>query len=299
MSRIRTASGPRRRIPTASRAWVEYFQVNAEAGPAIPWHEEISLAAAERRDVARSVATFQLGETGGGSHLLAAAERYAARSGDRVYVEAVRLFIAEEQRHGACLGRWLDAAGLPRLRRHWTNGVFRRVRQLAGLELMLAMLLAAEVSAKVYYAALRKATGSAVLRRLCERILRDEVAHIRFQTQRLALLRRHRHGPALLLTHQAQRWLMRLTALVVWFTHRPVLRRAGLASTDFFRKSEYEAGIALEAMDPRQYVFGRGGATTGDDATARRSSLWRATKADELRRKLRNESIPLPATADK
>ncbi len=199
--------------------------------------------------MAGSVPTFQIGETGSGRHLLAAAARYVAVSGDEDYLAALRLFIAEEQRHGADLGRWLDLAGIPRVKRHWTNGVFRRMRQLAGLELMISLLLTAEVMAMVYYAALRKATHSIVLRRLCEQILKDEVAHIRFQSQRLSLLRRGRRKPLLYLTGAAHRVLFAATMLVVWRTHRAAFRAGGFDFRSFARKTQKEVEIAMRLME--------------------------------------------------
>ena len=247
-------TAPSARTLAGSAAWLAYFQRNAAALRPVPWHAGVTLSAAERAAVTKSVATFQLGETGGGRHLAAAAARYAAFQGDDDYLAAVKLFIAEEQRHGRELGRWLDLAGIPRIERHWSNGAFRRLRQLAGLELMISFLLTAEVMAKVYYAALRKATRSIVLQALCEQILKDEVAHIRFQSQRLAILRGQRSRLALWLTAGAQRILFGATALVVWLTHRHALRAGGLPFRDFWRRTATEARISLALMEPSRYA---------------------------------------------
>lgn len=253
-SKPRRAQPPRRgRKLLSSLEWLAYFTHNSTALRPVPWHEGGDLTPAERAAVADSVATFQLGETGGGRRLMAAAARYAAGCGDEDYLAAVRLFIAEEQRHGRELGRWLDLAGISRIEKDWTNRVFRRLRQFAGLELMISCLLAAEVLAKVYYAALRKATGSVVLRAICEQILKDEVAHIRFQSQRLAMLRRARPRALLSLTVAWQRVLFAATALVVWRTHRRALAAGGLRFRDFWRKTAIEVRISLELMDPSSY----------------------------------------------
>lgn len=249
--RARPARRARKQL--SSIEWLAYFTHNAAALRPIPWQAEVDLTPAERAAVADSVATFQLGETGGGRHLLAAAARYAAGCGDEDYLAALRLFIAEEQRHGRELGRWLDLAGIPRIQKNWTNVVFRRLRQLAGLELMISCLLAAEVLAKVYYAALRKATASRLLRAICEQILKDEVAHIRFQSQRLALLRRARPRALLSLTVAWQRVLFAATALVVWRSHRRALAAGGLTFGEFCRKTALEVRISLEQMDPARY----------------------------------------------
>jgi hypothetical protein len=247
----RAPSAPvNRSSPVTSAEWIDYFQRNARSLGAMPWEAGVALTEAEQTAVAGSVPTFQIGETGSGRHLLAAAARYVAVSGDEDYLAALRLFIAEEQRHGADLGRWLDLAGIPRIEKHWTNGIFRRVRQLAGLELMISLLLTAEVMAMAYYAALRKATRSIVLRRLCEQILKDEVAHIRFQSQRLALLRRCRPKLLLSLTRAAHRILFAATALVVWRTHRAALRAGGFDFRGYCHKTQKEVEIAMRLMEP-------------------------------------------------
>lgn len=242
---------------TSSADWLSYFERNARSLRPIPWELGVTLTPAERAAAATSVPTFQIGETGSGRRLLAAASRYVEASGDDDYLAALWLFIAEEQRHGGDLGRWLDLAGIPRIQKHWTNRVFRRVRQLAGLELMISLLLTAEVMAKVYYAALRKATRSIVLQRLCEQILKDEVAHIRFQSQRLAMLRRCRSKPLLLLEHAAQRALFAATTLVVWRTHRDILQAGGLGFREFCRKAGVEIEIAMNLMHPAHQDFGQ------------------------------------------
>ena len=65
-------------------------------------------------------------------------------------------------------------SGIPRLSAHWLDGIFRRLRKLAGLEACAAVLVTAEVLAMAYYQALRDATRSQLLRSLCARILVEE-----------------------------------------------------------------------------------------------------------------------------
>ncbi|MGH7130122.1 MAG: hypothetical protein ACREIV_16240, partial [Planctomycetaceae bacterium] len=165
--------------PKSSAAWCRYFRRNARSLLPIPWETVKTITESEQLAVARSVQVFQRGESGEGRHLLNCATRHAEETGDQDYIEAARLFIREEQRHAAELGRFLDEAGIPRIGGTWTDGVFRWVRHRAGLELTIAVLVTAEIIAKLFYAALRDATGCPALRRLCRQILRDEVAHVR------------------------------------------------------------------------------------------------------------------------
>src|SRR5262249_5205482 len=158
----------------------------------IPWERGAELTDAEREAVAASLQDFQRGESSEGRHFLLCAADHAARTGDPAYLEAVRLFLAEEKRHAQTLARFLQLAGIPLLTRTWPDTAFRWLRKLAGLDVCLSVLVTAEIIAKVYYAAVRAATQSAVLRRVCEQLLKDEVRHVRFQCERLAILRRHR-----------------------------------------------------------------------------------------------------------
>lgn len=123
-------------------------------------------------------------------------------------MDAIRLFIAEEQRHGEMLGRFLDAAGVPRAQRNLGDSLFRVFRHfLMRMEVWATVVVIIEVHAMPYYAAIRRATGSEVLRRICEQILRDEVPHVRFQCERLAIIHRRRWRVFRWLTAGAQRVL--------------------------------------------------------------------------------------------
>jgi len=66
--------------------------------PAFDWAAGGLRLKVERDAIALSVQEFQLGESSEGRHLISAASRYAAYSGDFDYVTALRLFIAEENR---------------------------------------------------------------------------------------------------------------------------------------------------------------------------------------------------------
>ena len=96
-----------------------------------------------------------------GKYILHCAREYAARRRTSAYAEVIELFVREEQRHARDLGRFMDVAGIPRRSRTWPDTVFRRLRQLGGLEISISVLITAEIIAKVYYAALREATGIA------------------------------------------------------------------------------------------------------------------------------------------
>jgi hypothetical protein len=166
------------------------------------------LSGAERAVVIESIQQFQLGENAQGRRLL---QRAAPLDAD--FVQALRLFIKEEQRHSDLLGRFLAMQGARCLR-----------RGLAGLELRMRVLATAEVLAIPSYTALRDATGSPLLRSICSRILAEEAEHLRFQAFTFGRLRSRRAALLHALTRALHRCFLKATTLLVWMEHRLVFR---------------------------------------------------------------------------
>jgi hypothetical protein len=262
------------RAVRSSAEWVAYFEANAGRRVPVPWEVGAGVGPAELAAIAGSLRGWQLGETSDGSHLLAAARDYAARVGDPGFVDAVRLFVAEEQRHGADLGRFLDLAGVPRAARDWGDALFRAARYaVPRMEVWATPVVMVETHAMVYYNALRRATGSAVLRAVCRQILADEVPHIRFQCERLAVLHRRRPRPLWALTMAAHRVLFAGITLAVWAGHRRALRAGGYTFGRFWRAAWGRMGRAWRLMDPAGYRWPAGpGRTASSPHTAAVSS---------------------------
>jgi hypothetical protein len=228
-------------LPATSLDWRRYFQDNA-VDLCLPWNDRYRLSGAERVAVVDSIRQFQLGENAGGTRLLKRAEVFARSSGDTEYLEALRLFIGEEQRHSRILGRFLELHGIACLRRHWVHGVFRKIRALAGLELCMRVLATAEVVAVPYYTALRNATGSPLLHEICDRILQEEAAHLRFQRHtfaRAAGSRRPLLRRAVWTLHRA---FLEVTTIAVWWEHGKVLRAGGYSLARF--RAELKSAFA-------------------------------------------------------
>ncbi|MCB9879117.1 MAG: ferritin-like domain-containing protein [Planctomycetes bacterium] len=173
--------------------------------------------------LARSLARFQLGETGDGSHLLAA----AAKLGDADRVELLRRFLDEEHDHARWLGRAVEALGGQRLERHWSASAFRLVRRLGGVETELIVLMAAELLGATYYRALARHVRDPQLRGLLGQIARDEGVHIALHVD---WQRRHLHqlGPVRrALFRVGFHAFFRAVCVMVMLDHRAVLRRCG------------------------------------------------------------------------
>lgn len=207
--------------------WYRHFLQNRGGVCALPWHDPYLLSAAERRLVTRSIQQFQLGEWARGRGLKRRASAHPVLATDPWFTPALELFIAEEQGHSRILGRFLDCQGIPRLKNHWLDGVFRRLRKLAGLEVCATVLVTAEVLAIPFYQALRDATRSLLLRSICVRVLCDEAAHLNYQALTLGMIRRPLCDKARAVRSLCHSILFHGTALLLWQQHYRVFRAAG------------------------------------------------------------------------
>jgi hypothetical protein len=229
--------------------WLNHFEHHARHPRCIPHGLSDLLRADERRLIASSIATFQLGEQSEGRTLLRGAQRLARARRTPALVRIVELFIREEQRHAALLREFMEDHHIALKRTDWTDRVFRRVRQLAGLEFCLYILITAELIGIVYYRALEAATDCQRLRLLCRTFVSDELAHVGFQSQLLLALRAGRIAPLQTLMRSAHRGFLAGTAGVVWLTHRSVLRRAGHGARSFLRVCLSQQAFHLEPVN--------------------------------------------------
>jgi hypothetical protein len=231
--------------------WVDYFYQNAPE-PVFPWSDGVRLSEAERMAVIPSIQQFQLGEGASGARMLEGAQRFSRATGDLGLIAALKLFLREEQRHSRILARFLQAESARCLRKHWVDTIFRWIRGLAGLELCLKVLVTAELLARPYYAALRDATGSPLLRSICQHILDEEGAHLRFQAFLLERFQK-RHGRATQrLTKACHSAFLALTAVVVWIEHGPVFKSAGRTFRQLWEEArqEFETLYGRSAAQP-------------------------------------------------
>jgi (E)-4-hydroxy-3-methyl-but-2-enyl pyrophosphate reductase len=240
----------------SSAEWLDYFQANAKNQWDVSWNLGAGIASAELAEISDSLRGWQLGETSDGSHLLAASANYAAKVRDPLFVDVVRLFIAEEQRHGHHLGRFLDLAGIERAKSDWGDTLFRRIRySVPSMEVWATPVVMVETHAMIYYDAIRRSSRSAVLRGICDQILRDEVEHIRFQCERLAILHRQRPGWLRALTKLAHRVLFAGITIAVWTGHRRAYRAGGYGFSRFWQAAWTRMRFAWRIMAPESYQW--------------------------------------------
>jgi hypothetical protein len=240
--------------PRSGSEWLDWYRTNAARVRPVPWETGAGISLSERLAIGRSLQGWQLGETSDGRHLRAVAVAFAARVGDPDYVTAVDLFIREEQRHGELLGRFLDLAGIGRRSFDWGDCLFRIARYgLTSMETWTTPVIMVETLATIYYAAIRRATGSPVLWAVCTQILADEGPHLRFQCERLARIYRRRSRPGFRITMMIHRVAFATIVLLVWIGHRSALRAGGLGFRSYWRAAWQKMAAGWRRMDPRRY----------------------------------------------
>ncbi|OCX51972.1 hypothetical protein BEL04_15370 [Mucilaginibacter sp. PPCGB 2223] len=219
-----------------SNYWINHFKENATKNR-IYWAAGPEISADEIKTILPSLQAWQLGETSEGLHLIAASTKYAHKIGDADYVDAVRLFIKEEQKHGNNLGRYLDEIGQPRIRQNWGDTLFRKIRYFnTSMEIWTLAVIVVESTAQVFYQALKDATQCDLLRQICTDILIDEAYHITFQTERLAMIYHNKPGFSKSWRKLAYKYFFYATAALVWFAHRSLFRAGGNSFNVYIHK---------------------------------------------------------------
>jgi hypothetical protein len=216
------------------REWLEYFQWNAEEPDTLPWQARESLSDSEKAAIGASLATFQLGENSEGRALRRFSAEYGERMGFGMLPDITVLFVQEERNHSALLARFMEKHGIPAKASDWTDDVFRMIRKPFGFEASVSVLITAEIIGLVYYRALREATGSRLLRAICNKILEDEKSHLEYESALIKFAQDSRGPLARLAWKLGHRTLFAATMLVVFREHRKVLLRGGLPFIEFF-----------------------------------------------------------------
>ena len=211
--------------------WYEYFKSNQDHFAQIDWRENASLTFDEKSIITSSIRQFQRGEHSEGKHFL----QYAKSMKDQSYIQALQLFIKEEQDHAAVLGKFMDIHGIEKLKKDWLDNTFRWLRKLAGLECTITVLLTAEIISMVYYKALDLSTSSNLLQQICRQIIIDEEMHLRFQSFALRILYQRKSKFSVFLSRIFHKILMIGTIGMVWIYHVKVLKAGSYKFFSFFR----------------------------------------------------------------
>lgn len=229
-----------------SAFWLRHFEHNRRHRPEPQWHQACDEDPATAMALSRSLSHFQLGESGEGTFLLAEARRSFPDDPD--YVDALALFVGEEQEHARLLERLVARFGGTLVTRHWTHRCFRLLRRALGVELEIQTLVIAELIGLAYYRLLRAGTGDGVLVQVCELMVRDEVHHLDFHAQRMAARQAH-WLPAERALWAVQFQLLFLVAVqAAWVDHRRALTAIGAGRRRFFRQARLEGAAFLMTL---------------------------------------------------
>lgn len=159
------------------RVWREFFEMrNGKPLPELDLKADYSALPAS---LAKSLAIFQLGESGGGT-IVQQALHSELPGIDEDYVAAVGLFVEEEHRHANILAMCVRMLGGELIRTNWTAKLFVKARRLIGLRLKVLVLLAAEVVGICYYSALASQLAPGPIQQWLLELANDERAHLRF-----------------------------------------------------------------------------------------------------------------------
>jgi len=219
--------------------WVEFF--SARADRALPELKAQPVSAAMPASVARSLAIFQLGESGGGT-IVEQARSSRIEEIDDAYADAMALFVREEKRHADILAICVRLLGGELIRENWTARLFVWSRRLIGLRLKVIVLLAAEVVGICYYHLLASRMPPCDIRSWLSQLVDDEKSHLQFHCQ---FLRSQVSGPL-------RRWSFVVTwrttmlaaAIVVMIDHRVALRDMGLDYATVWKRWWHYAACA-------------------------------------------------------
>lgn len=216
-----------------SEFWRDHFENNLTK-QRIDWLVKPDLTKEEKDGILYSLKAWQLGETSDGSHLLAAAKKYAKSIDDKVYPQAVQLFIREEQKHGSNLGRYIDAIGEKRTTKDWGDTLFRKVRYFnTNMEIWTITVIIVESAAQIFYQALNDATSCPLLKSICNDILIDEAHHIKFQNERLYILFRKKRFYFKVISVVLYSALFFVVIHAIWFGHKRAFKSGKVGFNQF------------------------------------------------------------------
>lgn len=231
-----------------SENWVQYFTQNLQQHR-IDWGIAPNLTIEEKENILKSLQAWQLGETSDGSNLIKAATKYALKLNDENYVEAIKLFIKEEQKHGENLGKYLDLIGEKRIKKNWGDSLFRKFRGLyTDMEFWTIAVITVESAAQIFYQCLKDVTNCKLLKQICTDILIDEAPHISFQIERLQTIFNQKNKLTKYLTYQYYYAFYFATALVVWQAHQKLFKAGGVNFGKYWKKMSLKFEKTIEKL---------------------------------------------------
>lgn len=240
----------------SSQYWQQHFFNNLKI-ERVDWELEPALQPKQKKTLLTSIQAWQLGETSDGKHLIAASKKYAQETHDSQFLEAVRLFIKEEQKHGENLGKYLDKLKEPRIKANWGDSLFRHIRYYnTNMELWTLTVITVESTAQIFYQSLKDASQCKLLKQICTDILIDEAFHINFQFERLSIITHKKTSFSKFCRYYFYMVFYFATITVVYLAHRKVFRAGGNNFNSYFRKMSLKFNKTIKRLfRPKTSVY--------------------------------------------
>ena len=221
-----------------SSAWLDYFERNRLHRTEPDWDRPTPFPPPVAARLARSLAHFQLGESCEGTTLLTGVRQKWPDDPD--YVAAMALFVAEEREHARLLEHLVTRLGGTLVTKHWTDGCFTLARHALGVGFEIQAVMVAELVGGAYFRLLRS-TGDAVVRQVCELMVRDEDQHRRFHVDRVVIAQLRWSWLRRALWTAQFKLMFRAALLAAWIDHRGALQAVGISRRCFCAEARADA----------------------------------------------------------
>lgn len=223
-----------------SQFWKNHFENNLKK-ERVDWSLKPDITKIEKDSILFSLKAWQLGETSDGSNLIKAASKYANKISDQDYIDAVKLFIKEEQKHGNNLGIYIDKIGEKRKKKDIGDSIFRIVRGFnTSMELWTITVLIVECAAQIFYKALMDSTHCLLLKQICHDILIDEAHHIKFQNERLSMIFNSKGFYNKAFSIGLYGILFFFTIHAIWIGHSKAFKSGNVNKNEFMRQMYFK-----------------------------------------------------------
>ena len=197
------------------------------------------------KSLARSLAIFQLGESGGGT-IVAQSFCNSLPGLDEHYGTSMAYFVEEEHRHANILAMCVRLLGGTLIGSNWTARLFVFARRLMGLRLKVVVLLAAEVVGLCYYHLLAVHLPQSRLRSQLLEIVEDERSHLYFHCDFLRVQTPTAWRKRVFVV--IWRFVMVSAAIVVALDHRHAIRDLGIGTKQVFGRWKSYSKLAEQLV---------------------------------------------------
>lgn len=213
--------------------WVKHFRGNVDRPYPEIQEQVIGFIPQKRIPVARSLAIFQLGESGEG-RIAKDIDGKRMFGVDEEYRESLKLFVKEEGRHARILGECVRALRGELISSNWTEKLFHFGRRLLGIRCKLMVLLAAEVVGICFYKKIAEKIPYGCVKFALSHIAADEERHLAFHCSFFRI--RLRNPITRFVFRVAWRILAASACLSVLLDHRKTFQALGLPVSDLVNR---------------------------------------------------------------